>query len=314
MTTEPRTTNYKPPLVLPSVRIVFTCCGASLLRNTVCSSFRPPAALRLEYPPHQLKPAAPGIHRPPLGLSAFLPPSSLTLHPWPITHHSSPPTFYPLPLIIKLAAAVVLWIYYSPNVAYRTCPGQAPAKTFIKKSAQKYSFMQNKPNFPRFCAKNSYLEEKQTQFKPNQSQFFTSFFLPILPVLSKAEGPINPNQTQSKTTPTILTLDLLRNTPALVSLWRHFDLLRIPLFCILMALSRFAKALYEQPNCQYIPQKKKRPGKIRMIIRLCNMETRNAKRDNHNNTGHKKPKPIQQSCPNRPGNTIPLQYQHCKAK
>ena len=28
-------------------------------------------------------------------------------------------------------------------------------------------FMQNKPNFPRFWAKNSYLEEKQTQFKPN---------------------------------------------------------------------------------------------------------------------------------------------------
>ena len=135
----------------------------------------------------------------PLGLSSTLPLSSLNLHPWPITHHSSPPTFYPLPLIIKLAAAVVLWIYYSPNVAYRTCPGQAPAKTFIKKSAQKYSFMQNKPNFPRFCAKNSYLEEKQTQFKPNQTQFFTSFFLPILPVLSKAEGPIHPIQTQFQT-------------------------------------------------------------------------------------------------------------------
>ena len=162
MTTEPRTTNYKPPLVLPSVRIVFTCCGASLLRNTVCSSFRPPAALRLEYPPHQLKPAAPGIHRPPLGLSAFLPPSSLTLHPWPITHPSSPPTFYPLPLIIKLAAAVAFWIYYSQHIAYPACPSQARSL-----SAQKESIMQNKPNLPRFCAKNSPLQEKQTQFKPN---------------------------------------------------------------------------------------------------------------------------------------------------
>jgi len=177
MTTEPRTTNYKPPLVLPSVRIVFTCCGASLLRNTVCSSFRPPAALRLEYPPHQLKPAAPGIHRPPLGLSAFLPPSSLTLHPWPITHHSSPPTFYPLPLIIKLAAAVAFWIYYSQHIAYPACPSQARSL-----SAQKESIMQNKPNLPRFCAKNGYLEEKQTQFKPNQTQFFPPFFLPILPI------------------------------------------------------------------------------------------------------------------------------------
>ena len=37
--------------------------------------------------------------------------------------------------------------------------------------AQKNLFMQNKPNFPRFCAKNSLLQEKQTQFKPNQSQF-----------------------------------------------------------------------------------------------------------------------------------------------
>ena len=70
-------------------------------------------------------------------------------------------------------------------------------------SAQKESIMQNKPNFPRFCAKNGYLEEKQTQNKanriqfqttrtknkPKQTQFFTSFFLPILP--------IHPNQTQS---------------------------------------------------------------------------------------------------------------------
>jgi len=36
-------------------------------------------------------------------------------------------------------------------------------------SAQKKSIMQNKPNFPRFCAKNTGLEEKQTQFKPNSN-------------------------------------------------------------------------------------------------------------------------------------------------
>ena len=51
--------------------------------------------------------------------------------------------------------------------------------------AQKNLFMQNKPNFPRFCAKNGYLEEKQTQFKPNQTQF-------------KANS--NPIQTQSNPT------------------------------------------------------------------------------------------------------------------
>ncbi len=165
-----RTTNYKPRFVLPArpersrraVRTVFTYCGVSFLRNTVCSSFRPTAALRLEYPVHQLKPAA---HRPPLGLSAFLPPLSLTLHPWPITHHSSPPTFYPLPLIIKLAAALALWIYYSHHIAYPACPSPAGSP-----SAQKYLIMQNKPNLCRFWAKNSYLEEKQTQFKPNQTQ------------------------------------------------------------------------------------------------------------------------------------------------
>jgi len=37
--------------------------------------------------------------------------------------------------------------------------------------AQKNLFMQNKPNFPRFCAKNGYLGEKQTQSNPIQSQF-----------------------------------------------------------------------------------------------------------------------------------------------
>jgi len=41
--------------------------------------------------------------------------------------------------------------------------------------AQKNLFMQNKPNFPRFCAKNEDFAQKQSQFKPNsnpiQSQF-----------------------------------------------------------------------------------------------------------------------------------------------
>ncbi len=41
------------------------------------------------------------------------------------------------------------------------------SKPFTYTSAQKYSFMQNKPNFPRFCAKNADSEEKQSQFKPN---------------------------------------------------------------------------------------------------------------------------------------------------
>ena len=36
-------------------------------------------------------------------------------------------------------------------------------------------FVQNKPNFCRFWAKNSCSEEKQSQFKPNQTQFFTLF-------------------------------------------------------------------------------------------------------------------------------------------
>ena len=116
-----------------------------------------------------LQPAASGIHRPPLIFLTYLP-FSLT------------------PPIIKLAAAVSFWTYYSHHIAYSACPGQAEST-----SAQKYLIMQNKPNFPRFCVKNSYLEEKQTQFKPNQTQFFTSFFLPMLP--------INPNQTQSQTTP-----------------------------------------------------------------------------------------------------------------
>jgi hypothetical protein len=32
-------------------------------------------------------------------------------------------------------------------------------------------FMQNKPNFPHFSLKNDDFTKKQTQFKPNQSQF-----------------------------------------------------------------------------------------------------------------------------------------------
>jgi hypothetical protein len=34
-------------------------------------------------------------------------------------------------------------------------------------------FMQSKPNFRRFCVKNTDCEEKQTQSKPNQTQFPT---------------------------------------------------------------------------------------------------------------------------------------------
>jgi len=71
----------------------------------------------------------------------------------------------------------------------------------IYTSAQKESIMQNKPNFPRFCAKNSYLEEKQTQFKPIQTHFQPKY----------AQN--KPNQTQFKTTP--------------AQLFRNFNLLII---------------------------------------------------------------------------------------
>jgi len=197
MTIEPRTTNHKSPLVLPSVQTISTYCAASPLRNTVCSSFRPPAPLHLKYSVHQLKLAASGIHRPPLGLSAFLPPSSLALHPWPITHHSSTPTFNPSPPIIKLAAALCFKTYYTHHIFISLFPGQADSP-----SAQKESIMQNKPNFPNTQINvNSVLSKdyenvslpSRRQNKPNQTQFPALFFLPILP--------IHPNQTQFQPTP-----------------------------------------------------------------------------------------------------------------
>jgi len=40
---------------------------------------------------------------------------------------------------------------------------------------QKYLFMQNKPNFPRFYAKNNDYDKKQTQFKPNSNPIQTQF-------------------------------------------------------------------------------------------------------------------------------------------
>jgi len=43
--------------------------------------------------------------------------------------------------------------------------------TLVEKVRQIRLFMQNKPNFPRFSLKKACLAEKQTQFKPNQSQF-----------------------------------------------------------------------------------------------------------------------------------------------
>ena len=54
--------------------------------------------------------------------------------------------------------------------------------------AQKNLFMQNKPNFPRFCAKNGYLGEKQTQFKAN-SKPIKPIFTPYAPKIN----PIKPN-------------------------------------------------------------------------------------------------------------------------
>ena len=51
-------------------------------------------------------------------------------------------------------------------------------------SAQKYLIMQNKPNLPRFYAKNEDFAQKQSQTNPIQTQF-------------KANSkPIKPNQTQ----------------------------------------------------------------------------------------------------------------------
>jgi len=49
--------------------------------------------------------------------------------------------------------------------------------------------MQNKPNFPRFCAKNARLEEKQTQFKANSN--------PIKPKYAENKPNSKPIQTQS---------------------------------------------------------------------------------------------------------------------
>ena len=79
--------------------------------------------------------------------------------------------------------------------------------------AQKNLFMQNKPNFPNatmnVCSAitmdyvNIRLRRRfknkanskpiQTQYKPNQTQFFALFILPMLP--------IHPNQTQFQTSP-----------------------------------------------------------------------------------------------------------------
>ena len=60
--------------------------------------------------------------------------------------------------------------------------------------AQKNLFMQNKPNFPRFCAKNGYLGEKQTQSNPIQSQS-----KPIQSQSKPIQTQFKPNQTQFKT-------------------------------------------------------------------------------------------------------------------
>jgi len=62
---------------------------------------------------------------------------------------------------------------------------QTPAKRFTCTSAQKNLFMQNKPNFPRFCAKNEDFAQKQTQFKPNSKP------------IKANQSQFKPNQTQS---------------------------------------------------------------------------------------------------------------------
>jgi len=64
-------------------------------------------------------------------------------------------------------------------------PGHAPTKRFTCTSAQKESIMQNKPNFPRFCTKNGYFQEKQTQSNP----IFRVFLL-AHPAYSPQSNPI----------------------------------------------------------------------------------------------------------------------------
>jgi len=76
------------------------------------------------------------------------------------------------------------------------------ASRSVRTIAQKNLFMQNKPNFPRFCAKNGYLEEKQSQFKANQTQFKANSN-PIKPNLKPASRsdstPIIDNQSSIDT-------------------------------------------------------------------------------------------------------------------
>jgi len=78
--------------------------------------------------------------------------------------------------------------------------------------AQKNLFMQNKPNFPRFCAKNGYLGEKQTQsnpiqsqFKANQTQFYTIY----------AEN--KPKQTQFQTSPAQRFNKIINNQSSIIN-------------------------------------------------------------------------------------------------
>jgi len=44
-------------------------------------------------------------------------------------------------------------------------------KEYVRKNQQ---IMQNKPNFMRFSPENADITKKQTQFKPNQSQFWAN--------------------------------------------------------------------------------------------------------------------------------------------
>ena len=68
---------------------------------------------------------------------------------------------------------------------------QRPATRSAGTIAQKYLIMQNKPNFPRFCAKNTGLEEKQTQFKPNSNPIKANSN-PILSQMRRKQTQSNP--------------------------------------------------------------------------------------------------------------------------
>jgi hypothetical protein len=77
-------------------------------------------------------------------------------------------------------------IRYSLHTISSTLP--ALRSTGVENILQISSILTNKPNFPHFSPKNADCAEKQTQFKPNQSQFWVNF--------KGEQSQFKPNQTQ----------------------------------------------------------------------------------------------------------------------